>query len=156
MYKIYKLTLPNNKVYIGQTSLELNARWQSGLGYRENKQLFHDIVLYGWLNINKELLEEVESKEEAIEKERYYILQYNSFKSDCGYNSHTNASSQAKLYKYVQCVETGKVYESQVEASEEYGVTKSAISKAVRSGGTCKGKHWVHIVLTKEERSKLP
>lgn len=156
MYKIYKLTLPNGKVYIGQTSNELNVRWNAGQGYSENKPLFHDIILYGWLNINKELLEEVETKEQATERERYYILQFKSNEKDYGYNISTNASSMPKKHKYTQCVETGRIYDTQVEACKEYGVTKSAISYAIKTGTRCKGKHWVSLMMSKEERAMLP
>lgn len=156
MYKIYKLLLPNGKIYIGQTSLEVETRWNSGLGYINNKPLFHDILLYGWLNIKKEVLEKVATKEEAAERERYYILSYKSHEKEFGYNISTNYSSGIKKYKYTQCVETGKIYESQVMAGEEYGVSHSAISQAIKTGRQCKGKHWVTLLMTREERAKLP
>ena len=41
MYHIYKLTSPNNKIYIGLTKQEkLYRRWQYGSGYSENKLLY--------------------------------------------------------------------------------------------------------------------
>lgn len=43
-YKIYKLTVPNGKVYIGMTKLKLKDRWNKGKNYRRNIELFNAIT----------------------------------------------------------------------------------------------------------------
>lgn len=42
----------------------------------------------------------------------------------------------------VECVETGEVFASQVEAARSAGVTSDAIYHAARFGSTCAGRHW--------------
>lgn len=152
MYKIYKLTFPNGKIYIGQTSQELKNRWDSGRGYKENEALFHDILLYGWLNVKKEMLEEVEDKETALEREAYYIEKHNSGNAEYGYNHHQNISRlKDKIYNYVRCVETGDIYESQAAAAEAFNVTRAAINYAIKNNSRCKRYHWEIVEMTKAE-----
>lgn len=93
MYKIYKHTLPNGKVYIGQTSKDnAKERWMSGWGYYKNEKFFKDIVEYGWRNISHEILEEVEDRETALIREAFYINIYDSANPAKGYNIYTNYS----------------------------------------------------------------
>ena len=56
-YYVYKHIFPNNKIYIGRTTTELNQRWQSGFGYESNEKMFKDIVKYGWDNIKHKFIE---------------------------------------------------------------------------------------------------
>lgn len=93
MYSIYKHTAPNGKVYIGQTKLIPKKRWQNGFAYRSNKAFFADIIAFGWSNIKHEILEVVETKAEAIKRERHYILLNHSDEPERGYNKHINFSS---------------------------------------------------------------
>ena len=51
IYKVYKHTTPNNKVYIGITSCDVERRWQGGRNYKNNKYLTKKIKKYGWRNI---------------------------------------------------------------------------------------------------------
>lgn len=156
MYKIYKHTMPDGKCYIGQTKAEkIYDRWKYGSGYRNQTRFYNDIVEIGWKNIKHEILEEVATKSEAIERERYYILKYRSNEPEYGYNKHTNFSSQSKVRKYVRCVETGEVYESGAAAGVAIGRTTAAISYSILHNKTCKGCHWERIELTEEEYWKL-
>ena len=43
-FKVYLLTFPNNKVYVGITSQEEKNRWKDGNGYIDNKIMFNDEV----------------------------------------------------------------------------------------------------------------
>lgn len=75
MYKIYKLTAPNGKIYIGITSEKhLYTRCKYGKGYINNELFYNDILKFGWVNIKQEILEEVETKKDALKRERFYIL----------------------------------------------------------------------------------
>ena len=152
MYKIYKFTLPNGKVYIGRTAqTNINRRWDKGRGYSSNIRLTDDIEKYGWDNITKEIIEEDKDKEEASLRERYYILKYNSHLEEFGYNKHTNVDCAPKLRKYYKCVETGEVFESMVMIAEKIGVTKSAVSAALKQNRKCKGKFYEKVYMTREE-----
>lgn len=91
MIGIYKITNKiNNKVYIGQ-SVDIKQRWnahkrQSMIPNKEyNKYLYRAFRKYGIENFDFEVLEEC-AREELDEKERYYILQYNSCNELKGYN----------------------------------------------------------------------
>ena len=80
MIGIYKITSPNNKVYIG-LSKNIKKRWK---GYSTNKKnapqqrkLYYSFKKYGIENHNFEVLIECEVKD--LEKfEIFYIEQYNS------------------------------------------------------------------------------
>lgn len=93
MYSIYKLTVPNGKIYIGQTSQKPHVRWNGGSKYEQNKELYADIMEYGWRNVKKEVIAEVESKQEALEAERENIMKYQSYLPEYGYNKHKNDST---------------------------------------------------------------
>lgn len=158
MYKIYKHTMPNGKCYIGQTNLDpIYKRWNYGHGYREQAAFYHDILQVGWNNIKHEILEEVATKREATERERYYILLYRSNEPEFGYNKSTNASltTKSKLYSYVRCKATGEVFESAVAAGEKYGRTGSAIGYAIKKNSFCAGMKWEKVQMTKEEYQAL-
>lgn len=156
MYKIYKHTMPDGKCYIGQTNLEpIYKRWNYGHGYRLNKPFYNDILQVGWNNIQHEILEEVATKSEATDRERYYILLYRSNEPEYGYNKSTNLSSLPKVKKYVRCVEDGRVYETGAAAAAAVGRTTAAISYAILNNKPCAGKHWERIELTQEEYWKL-
>ena len=86
MYKVYKHTCPNNKVYIGITSLKINIRWKSGKGYKNSLLFYRAINKYGWENIKHEILYKDLTKEEAEQKEIMLIKEYNSNNKDYGYN----------------------------------------------------------------------
>lgn len=156
MYKIYKHTMPDGRCYIGQTSQDkLYRRWNYGQGYVANKPFYEDILQIGWNNIKHEILEEVATKTEAIERERYYILLYRSNEPEFGYNKHTNFYSMPKVKTYIRCVETGRVYETMTAAAADIGKTKQAISYAISNKQRCARKHWERIELTEEEYWKL-
>ena len=95
-YSVYKLTFPNNKVYIGMTSREPKKRWNYGFGYKKNKNMFSDILKYGWKNIKKEIIEEYESKEVAYQKEIDLIKEYQSINDKYGYNKSTGGIASKK------------------------------------------------------------
>lgn len=81
--KIYKLTcLKNQKVYIGQTSHDLQERlkmhkWFSKQERAKGLKIYKAINEFGIENFSIELLEEV-NKEEANQREVYWINFYNS------------------------------------------------------------------------------
>lgn len=164
-FAVYKLTLPNGKVYIGQTNKLLTTRWANGNGYKGNKALTADIRSFGWENVKREVLERVDTREEAVARERYYILAYKSNNIEFGYNTQTNIfacgteeeilqhkrkysreyNNVTNPHKTVICVETGVEYESASEAARQLGLNSShisAICRGVEGRYTCGGYHW--------------
>ena len=77
----------NNKVYIGQTKcINPNNRWRNGTHY-ENTLFGKAIQKYGWDNFEHVILENnIETQEEANQKEQEYIALYNSTDREFGYN----------------------------------------------------------------------
>lgn len=58
-------------------------------------------------------------------------------------NEHIRNNQLAQHRKIVQCIETGKVYESLAEAERETGILGETISRQIRGKQkTTKGLHW--------------
>ena len=148
MYSIYKLTLPNGKIYIGLSSQEdLADRWQNGRGYHENRKLYQDIFQYGWLNIQKEILETVENKKKAYERESYYIQKFSSV--DEGYNKYKQLPDNKK--KLIHNITKDEYYRTAVSAGQAYKCSDSAIHYAIKNHTPCKGCYWERIVVDKSD-----
>lgn len=86
MYKLYKHTTPNGKVYIGITQQNIKKRWQNGNGYISNKYFYKAIQKYGWYNIIHEVIFDDLTKEQAEDLEKEYIKRYKSNIACYGYN----------------------------------------------------------------------
>lgn len=86
LYKVYLLTFPNDKVYIGITSQSEKTRWNNGEGYIYNELMYNDILKYGWINIKKNILYKNLLFDEAREKEKELIINYKSHLKKYGYN----------------------------------------------------------------------
>jgi len=83
---IYLHRCPNGKCYVGMTSQMVNQRWgKNGYKYKNNKDFYPDIEIYGWDNIEHIILEEGLSREDACESEKYNIKKYNCIYPN-GYN----------------------------------------------------------------------
>ena len=86
MYKVYCHIFPNGKVYIGITRNSLVKRWGNGKNYSSCTLVNRALEKYGWENVTHKLLDVADTKEDAEEKERYWISQYNSTDRRHGYN----------------------------------------------------------------------
>lgn len=88
MHTIYKYTnTVNGKMYIGQTSVSLEERAQSGgSNYRQCRRFWDAICKYGWDSFVPEILCTTEDGNEADELEKYYIELYKSADHKHGYN----------------------------------------------------------------------
>lgn len=88
LYKIYKYTnIHNGKVYIGQTRKTLAERsLYNGNNYKECRRFYNAIKKYGWNSFIPEIIEDGLSRDEANNKEIYYIEEYESTNPDKGYN----------------------------------------------------------------------
>ena len=93
MWTIYKITNTiNGKSYIGQTCQKVEDRWNEHKRGKtgKNSPLKRAIEKYGWDNFTKEIIEKVETLEEALDREIYWIDYYKTcvlvYGKDCGYN----------------------------------------------------------------------
>ena len=104
---IYRCTLPNGKMYIGQTYRELNDRIHEHLrkskikteiGY--NYPFYRAIRKYGEKNLKWDILDYANTKDELNEKEKYWISYYNTYirnKNSNGYNQTIGGEGQNGL-----------------------------------------------------------
>ena len=86
MFYLYKLTFPNNKVYIGITSQNPKRRWLGGAGYSDSPAIYNAIKKHGWGNVDKLIIEEIENYEEACKREIEEIANHRATEKDYGYN----------------------------------------------------------------------
>lgn len=71
-YKVYIHIFPNGKKYVGVCQF-CKDRWNSGLGYCDNKEMYDDIQKYGWENIEHKILFETTSSIDAYKIESMLI-----------------------------------------------------------------------------------
>ena len=85
-YQVYVHTFPNNKKYVGLTTLEnINRRWKNGYGYKTQKLIYRAILKYGWENI-KHTVYQCATESEMRYLERYLISYYQTRDRKYGYN----------------------------------------------------------------------
>lgn len=86
MVGIYKITSPNNKVYIGQSS-DINRRFKEykRVNCRNQIRLYNSFKKYGVKNHIFEIIEEC-SIDELSNRERYWQEYYNSISKKSGLN----------------------------------------------------------------------
>jgi hypothetical protein len=146
-WKVYKLTSPTGRVYIGCTKLDLEQRWQSGRNYKSNVELFNDIIAYGWNSFTKELIADYDLEDAARDREHSEIQNYPD-----GYNIYRGLRRVYNpdfepVRKAVLCVETGVIYESIYQAAKATGCNKQKISKCCRGIDykSTGGYHWKFV-----------
>lgn len=104
IFKIYKLTFPDNKCYIGQSRRPLAKRWIGG--YKHNSDISNAINKFGWNSIKKELISYAYDQTEADYLETYFISKYKSTDPKYGYNktiggTHTKQTAEVCLRKSI-------------------------------------------------------
>jgi group I intron endonuclease len=102
-YIIYRHTL-NNKHYIGYTSQTLEERLEehikSSLVDKSERHFHRAIRKYGVGNLMSEVIDSATTKEEALQKERQYIIELDTFKN--GYNMTLGGDGGNTLEKYTE------------------------------------------------------
>lgn len=87
---IYRLTLPNNKHYIGQTNDFYNRMKQHKSTMKnhpeKNPALYADMSKYGYENIQKNVLVHDVPAERMDKLERFFIDLYDTYNESRGYN----------------------------------------------------------------------
>lgn len=88
MYYVYIHTVPNGKIYIGE-SKNPPYRWLNGEGYKDNAEFYNAIQIFGWNNIKHEIISEHNSEKEAQIYEAVLICYLNAEDPSVGYNNST-------------------------------------------------------------------
>ena len=140
-YKIYKHTLPDGSAYIGVTAADKDyKRFDYGYGY--SKQPFGKAIIeWGWKAVTTELLAEMTcSWYEAHKKEIEEIHKAVAAGIKL-YNEDHITLPKESVRKTEGCtiIEINKYFNTMKEAGEFIGVTKAAISTALKENRSCKG-----------------
>lgn len=109
MSYIYKITnLCNGRMYIGQTTKELDERWKEHLhdcrkSRCRNRPLYMAMNKYGADNFKIESIEEVDNPDTLFEREIYWVDYYDTFRN--GYNATHGGGGKSTL-------DYGTIYET--------------------------------------------
>lgn len=152
MWCIYKHTSPSNKVYIGMTRQDPSVRWRNGSGYSTGTKFSKAIIAHGWDNFTHEIIEDnIPTLEEAIEREKYWIAEYDSFRS--GYNSTTGGDGispdlivKIPVYQLDENFEIIAEYDSYLDAAENTGISNNHICSVINNRQiTAGGYYWCKV-----------
>ena len=161
MDKNYKVYMHERKStgqkYFGITSTDVNTRWRNGKGYSTNNRFWGDIQKDGWNEgFNHIILQEGLSQEEALVLETSYILQYQTYLPEKGYNKRIqehcrNALSQEARNNLSQGQK--KRYEREEEHIKQSLQTKQRLAQnpALKERSIQALQNW-HQSLTPEEK----
>ena len=144
---IYKITNNiNGMVYIGRTKC-VYRRWREHCGFaRRGKtdcKLYDAIREYGPENFTVTTIDHAVTKDEADEKEVFWIKYYNAVEE--GYNTSPGGRNGGHRRR-VKAVEDGLVFDTMVEAAKHYGRAVGAIWQAVdKPHLTAAGQHWITV-----------
>lgn len=130
IYKVYKHTTPNGKVYIGITKQSFDRRTQNGKGYSTQRLFWRAIKKYGWNNIKHEIIEDNLTHDEACEREQYYIKIFHSNNPKYGYNISSGGESSNGRGMFVGQYYNDKlvnVFESVSITANIFGVSETTI-----------------------------
>lgn len=117
MFYVYIHTVPNGKIYIGQTSNCLK-RWRDGDGYKDNEPFYKDILKYGWNNIKHEIISQFEDRASAERLESTLIAILQSENTNIGYNQ-TNIYESA-MSQFASRISSDFVFFDDVPAEESF------------------------------------
>ena len=92
-YCVYVHTSPSGKMYVGQTGMKPEYRWNNGKGYIQKKNGIYTqpafanaIFKYGWENFQHEIIASNLTKKEANNFEKLLINKLNTINPKYGYN----------------------------------------------------------------------
>ena len=132
MYKVYKHTAPNGKVYIGITNQKPERRWgKNGQGYKENDYFYKAIKKHGWQNFKHEILADGLTEEEACLMEIRLIEEYKSTDRNYGYNRHAGGKVHDTICRDDLLDGNFKSYKEIKNSPSLYQVFKNLISSAL-------------------------
>ena len=132
----------NGKMYVGQTSQNVEKRWQKGQGYYNSTYFYHAIQKYGWDGFEHEVLASGLTQKEADNFEQLLIRELDLTNHEKGYNLRSGGAngklSEAHKKKIgkanskpIYCVELNKVFESGRQAAKELNLNTSGITSCL-------------------------
>ncbi len=159
-YTLYKHIFPNNKIYIGMTSNDINIRWNNGHGYKNQPLIYRAIQKYGWGNIKHEIIKQDIPEYDIDELERFYIKLYKSNKPKYGYNIEDGGNKYKHLSietrKKISNCQKGRIPPNKgISMSNEQKIKISNSHKGLLSGNKhpMYGKHHKEESLLKMSKS---
>lgn len=126
VYTIYLRRTPDDKVYIGCTTVSLETRAKLGYGGTDFQRA---IDRFGWDNIQSEVLAEAETMQEARELEQKYIEQYDAMNPDKGYNRKGSGYSMSRVRRIQMSMKTKEFWKDEVHLNK----MKEAIAESRKS-----------------------
>ncbi|WP_028890808.1 NUMOD1 domain-containing DNA-binding protein [Tenacibaculum sp. 47A_GOM-205m] len=132
---IYKVSnKENDMVYIGATTKTIEERKKDHIqksSTAKNVKFYNAISTYGVEAFTWEQIDMAVSFNELAEKEKNYILKYNS--KEGGFNSDRGGGFEKKVFQYDLKGNLVKSYNSLTKASETVNTSKQSISRACLS-----------------------
>lgn len=140
---VYKFTLPNNKVYIGETIQKLSSRISK---HKSNSRildtpLYNDINKYGWDNVNISILFQTKNLDPTYKEKIKYIIR----RIETAYIEYYNSDNSNYGYNETKCKESITGYHLKDEHKKRISESKQTINN--------KGKH-IHTEEYKQYLSK--
>lgn len=142
----------NDKVYIGQTTRTIEARWADHIknaihNYQSSMIIYRAMRKYGVEHFFISILEDNIEKQDLNEREKYWIHYYNSIRPN-GYNIRDGGddSGRKEVYKIDPTTnEIVECYGSATAAAEANNLDLSSLSKICRrEGNSCGGYKWTY------------
>lgn len=123
--QIYKITLPNGKIYIGQTCNDnIKLRTGNDLGnYHGNTLFYIDLMIYGPGNAKIETIESNIQSQDVLDKREVYWINYlKSWNHLVGYNIQIGGKNPGSIYKdpYYTSPEYNKLRKNYEELYRKY------------------------------------
>lgn len=166
MIKIYKITNPKGKTYIGQTKNVYKRKQHYKRAHcKQQYMLYNSIIKYGWNNHIFEVIDKVPI-EQADDKEIYYIDLYKSYHTDGGLNltrggfrpKHTQETKDKlsemfkgakhgrakKLYQYTADNQFVKEWDCIRDIQRELGYVTTWLCKAAKNNKIAYGYRWFY------------
>lgn len=140
-YKIYKHTLPDGSAYIGVTAADKDyKRFDYGYGY-SNQPFGRAIVEWGWKAVTTEILAELTCSWKEAHKKEIEEIHKAVAAGIRLYNQDNITLPKVSRYKLCGCtiVEVGEYFSTMQAAADFIGVTKAAVSAALKENRKCKG-----------------
>lgn len=135
MFLIYKITNTiNDKLYIGQTSKTIDERLSAHIKCAKrkvNRYLYDSMNHHGIENFKIELIEEVQTKDEADEREKYWINCLTSM-TPTGYNMTVGGGGGNTLASYSED-ERKALYAKQADNRKWYSHNEETRNKISNS-----------------------
>lgn len=146
---IYKATTPSNKIYIGYTNYTLKVRKQlhySDVRKGTKRPFINALRKYEVKEIKWEIIATYQTKEYALNREKYFIKRFNCKNSEIGYNITDGGEGSGGYIRQSQRKQIidkdGVIYNGMIDAQEKTGISRTTISNSIRNNHWCKGNYF--------------